>query len=161
MGEIVDGIKTQENFYKTNEKMKNYKGGDIMSFEIFGREILKSLNIYQVCFILDESKWKLNFKVFREGFKNIEGNYEYVKEVLAKLEQSFEDGFLKEIKEVVLNKEKLDDVCKQSIFFKIDNKEHNSVRDDEDFNKKRGNQCIYMGRCLIGAGREEDPNYNI
>jgi hypothetical protein len=94
MGEIVDGIKTQENFYKTNEKNKNYKGAEIMSFEIFGREILKSLNIYQVCFILDESKWKLNFKVFREGFKNIQGNYEYVKEVLVRLEQSFEDGFL-------------------------------------------------------------------
>jgi hypothetical protein len=135
MGQTVDLNKTQEKFYQTNEKSKKYEGGEIMSFEIFGREILKSLNIYQVCFILDESKWSLNFKVFREEFKHIEGNYDYVKRVLGKLEQTFEDGFLKEIKEVVLNKEKLEDVFNQTVFFKIDKKEYDSDN-DEDLNKK-------------------------
>ena len=48
MGQTVDLIKTREKFYQTNEKSKKYEGGEIMSFKIFGREILKSLNIYQV-----------------------------------------------------------------------------------------------------------------
>jgi len=65
---------------------------------------------------------EFKFQRIQKRVYNIEGNEDYVLEVIVKLEQSFEEGFRKEIKEVAENNEKFEDVRNQTVICKIDKK---------------------------------------
>ena len=119
-----------------------------MSMSIFGDDVMSTVNIFQVCFILDANKWKLNYKEFREEFLNIDKNNIYVKKVLNDLKDLFKIETVEEIKEVLTHDEAFREVCEQTVY--CENSEAN-----------RKYQNIHLGKCLIDLSRAENPGFII
>lgn len=119
-----------------------------MSAKIFGNEVIRSLNIYEVCFILDSEQWKENYKDFKENFECVDKDTVYVRNTLKKLEGLFGKEISIEIEDVLKQTDKFCEVCSQTVYCE---------------NSRTGGeiQRIYLGSCLIDLGRKENPNYII
>lgn len=137
--------------------MKYNEGGKILSLKIFGCQNLIKLNIFQVCFILDENKWNLNYNEFRKEFENINGNIEYVKEILIALEHSVDKYFAQEIKDVIEHEEQFLELCKQTVYSKIEKEKDDFEELENDDDEE---ECIYLGRCQFDLERRKNVNYN-
>ena len=113
-------MKIVEENKKLNEPNIN-EGGEFMSSKIFNKNIVCSLNTYEVLFLVNKENWDLDYKYFSDKFKiiNRSSTYDNFEKVLKSLEDLL--GDLKINKEIVFHTQNNEDLKVQKIRMNNDN----------------------------------------